>query len=120
MNVSEASLSAISTIIGGGIVGLPFAFYNLGFIVGLIVEIFFSYLTRLSCEVYLAAKDLIPGRLDSLYEIGYMVTGRSSIFLISLIISINSFGLMMIYFNIFAKISQSVAISIFYNDEIVH
>jgi amino acid permease len=43
MTVSEASLSAISTIIGGGIVGLPFAFYNLGFIVGFIVEILFSY-----------------------------------------------------------------------------
>lgn len=105
MTVSEASLSAISTIIGGGIVGLPFAFYNLGFIVGLFVEIFFSYLTRMSCEVYLAAKDQIPGKLDSLYEIGYMVTGRSSIFLISIIIAINSFGLMMIYFNIFSKIS---------------
>ena len=43
MSVSEASLSAVSTIIGGGIVGLPFAFYNLGFIIGFIVEIFFTY-----------------------------------------------------------------------------
>jgi amino acid permease len=105
MNVYEASLSAISTIIGGGIVGLPFAFFNLGFIAGFIIEVIFAYLTRLSCQIYLAAYELIPGKLDSLYEIGYMIFGRKSIFMISFIIAINSFGLMMIYFIIFAKIS---------------
>jgi hypothetical protein len=34
-----------------------------------------------------------------------MILGRSSIFINSSIIAINSFGLMMIYFIIFAKIS---------------
>lgn len=120
MSVSEASMSALSTIIGGGIVGLPFAFYNLGFIVGFIVEFLFLYLTRLSCQVYLASKDLIPGKLDSMYEIGFMVTGRSSIFIISTIIAINSFGLMLIYFNIFSKISQSIAISLFFDNVVIH
>ena len=44
-----------------------------------------------------------------------MILGRKSIFMVSAMISILSFGLMMIYFIIFADISVSLISQLFYN-----
>jgi len=51
--------------------------------------------------MYLNVKDLVPDKPDSLYEIGYMLVGRASIFVLASIFIINSFGLCMIYFIVF-------------------
>ena len=54
------------------------------------------------------AKDLTPGKPESLYEIGYILYGRFSIFMISSILVFNAFGMCMIYFNLFATTAESL------------
>jgi len=49
------------------------------------------------------AKDLIPGKPESLYEIGYILFKRKAIFAISGIMMLNAFGMCMVYFIIFGK-----------------
>lgn len=97
------ALAIISTIVGGGIVGLPLAMLTLGLLVGISLNALICYITFLSGIVYLALRDLIPGKPNSLYEIGYMVQGRKSIFLVALIQTVNSTGLMLIYFIVFGS-----------------
>lgn len=62
--------------------------------------------------MYLATKDLIPGKPESLFEIGYMLFKRASIFFVSAIITINGFGLCMVYFITFGGIVESIFIDI--------
>ena len=53
------SLAILSTIIGGGIVGLPFALYHTGIPVGILMNLVFSVLTLYSCVLYIKARELI-------------------------------------------------------------
>jgi amino acid permease len=53
------SLAILSTIIGGGIVGLPFALYHTGIPVGILMNLVFSALTLYSCVLYIKARELI-------------------------------------------------------------
>jgi hypothetical protein len=55
-------LAIISTIIGGGIVGLPYSFYYAGIPVAILLNLIVTLLTILSCYMYLLAKDLTNGR----------------------------------------------------------
>jgi len=96
-------LAIVSTIIGGGIVGLPYAVFLLGLVVGIILNLVICYLTFVSGILYLALRDLIPGKPNSLYEIGFKLQGRKSIFIISGVTFVTSAGLMLIYFITFGE-----------------
>jgi len=51
---------------------------------------------------------MVPGNLDSMYDLGYVIVGRGSIFFISTIIAINSFGILIIYFIIYGDILKTL------------
>lgn len=94
-------LAILSTIIGGGIVSLPYSFVSIGLPFGILLNIFGVIVTIFSVDLYLAGKENIPGKPESLYEIGYMVMGRNSIFLVGFIQFINAFFLCILYFIVF-------------------
>ena len=50
-------LTIISTMVGGGIVGLPYAFLNLGIFVSVGLVIVVAFITINSCWIYLRSKD---------------------------------------------------------------
>lgn len=114
MSVVDATLSLISTIIGGGIVGLPYAFYYLGIPFGIFTLILVGFLTHRSCLMYLRTKDILPGNQESLYEVGFMILGVKSIYAIAGIISCASVGLIMIYLIVFGEIVGTVVADIFF------
>ena len=104
----EASLALLSTIIGGGIVGIPYAMYHLGIPFGIGLNLIIMVSCWYSCVLYLGAKQLVPVQVQSLYEIGFVTLGRLSIYLISVILLISSFGLMLIYFIVFGDTFDSI------------
>ena len=91
-------LALISTCVGGGIVGLPHAFLYLGIPSAIVLNILVIISTALTINLYLGIKDAVPDRPESLYELGYMIAGRNTIFIIAATMIVNSLGLCMIYF----------------------
>ncbi len=59
--------------------------------------------------LYLKVKDMLPGKPESLYEIGYILQARTSIFIISSILAFNALGLCMVYFIVFGSTVKSIA-----------
>ena len=101
LSINQGALAILSTCVGGGIVGLPLAMYNLGLPLAIFLQVLVMFSTHMSSNMYLYIKDIVPDRPDSLYEIGFMIMGRKSIFILASILIINSFGLCMIYFIVF-------------------
>jgi len=101
-------LSLLSTIVGGGIVGLPFSMYHAGIPLGLNLNLLIAIASYYASELYLRAKELTPVPVESLYEIGFVALGSRSIYLISLLTGVSSFGLMMIYFIVFGDTAASL------------
>lgn len=59
------------------------------------------------------AKDLVPGKPESLYELGYILFQRKAIFMISGILVLNSLGMCMVYFIIFGKTMGGIYAAMF-------
>ena len=61
MTTFEGALSLLSTIIGGGIVALPFSIRQFGIPLGLLVLFAVMELSYLSAYLWLKIKKLMPG-----------------------------------------------------------
>jgi len=109
-----ASLAILSTIVGGGIVGIPFSIYQTGIPLGIVMNVLIALSVHYSCVLYLAGKDLMPVAVNSHYETGYLTIGRASIYMICLINLVGGFGLMMIYFIVFGDTTASIVHQLFY------
>ena len=109
LNAFEAGLALLSAIIGGGIVGLPFAMIHTGIPLGLALNIIVAAAGCYTGSLYLTCTSLSPTHVESLYELGFVTMGSASIYIISSIILISGIGCIMIYFIVFGDISASLA-----------
>ena len=105
MTTNEAALVLLSTVVGGGIVGLPFAIFHLGLPLGFLFCILSAYIAKRSASLYILLREKTPpGNLESLYEIGFMCSGRKAIFMISASVTFFCLGLVTIYFIVIGDI----------------
>lgn len=117
MTMFEAALAIVSTIVGGGIVGVPYSLLHAGIPFGIFLHFIVAASCSYSCLLYIRAKDLIPIHVESMYEIGFSVMGRFSIYVCSIVIWVASVGLMMIYFIVFGDIAASISKQIIFDDK---
>ena len=75
-------LAILSTIIGGGIVGVPYSYLIFGIPIAIVLNVLVVCSTIYSGKLYLNVKDTIPDKPESLYEIAYMCVGKASVFLV--------------------------------------
>mmetsp|Transcript_26690 Transcript_26690/g.25726 ORF Transcript_26690/g.25726 Transcript_26690/m.25726 type:complete len:96 (+) Transcript_26690:149-436(+) len=94
-------MAFVSSIVGGGIVGIPYSFYYCGIPFGVFINIVIILFTLYSIYLYCIAKDLTNDK-QSFSEIGYIAWGRISIFVVNFIIFFNGIGLCMVYFIVFS------------------
>ena len=116
LTASGAVFGIISTILGGGIVGLPFSFYSCGLYLGLVIAIIASFQVVIQSILYLKAREVCPNKPSSFFEIGYLTLGRASIFIICFCIWVNSFFLIIIFLNVFSNIALNVMKSLIWDN----
>ena len=95
---------------------IPWAFYNTGFYLALTFSVFASAQVILCSVLFLKARDMCPDSPSSMFELGFILLGRSSIFWITFIIFVNSFGLLIIFFNVFGDTFKDFMTQIFWSE----
>ena len=99
----------MATNVGGGILGLPFAFYRFGLPLGLAFTLLVAFLCHFSTMMYLNVKDMTIGRYESVYEIAYALFGRFSIFFVCSIMFLNNFGSTILYYMVIGDTCSSLS-----------
>lgn len=60
LTLFTGALSVLSTIIGGGIVSIPYSYVSLGIPLAILLNIVVIIITSLSSNLFLACKDVLP------------------------------------------------------------
>ena len=108
LTVFQTSLALVATNIGAGIVAMPYAFYHLGLALGVFTIVVTAFVSWMAVVLMMKAKDLSPRHYESLYELGYLLMGRSAIFAICSVVLVQAVGLIMVYYIIFADTMSEV------------
>ena len=105
-SIIQAALSIISTIIGGGIIPIPYAMYAPGFQWGLQIHMILICIMVFCTHLYIEARDRIG--FETISELCYMCFGRSSVFMINLLVAFVIFGILTLYLLLLSRISISM------------
>lgn len=106
VGVFGVMLTLVGTIIGGGIVGIPFATLQTGIWLVLVVHVLNFIWGVYSVHLLLEAKNI--SGLASFSELGFYCFGRASIFIINGLIVLAQCGMPIIYFMIVGDIGKGL------------
>ena len=102
----QATLSFISTIIGGGIISVPYAATTAGMRFGVLINFIILAVLLFATHLYLRVRYFYG--FASLSELLFISFGRSSVFLINALLAFSCFNILVLYFVLFSKISLSL------------
>ena len=108
MTLMETSLALVATNIGGGILGFPYAFYHLGITLAVIMTLVLAVNNHMSSMMYLKTKDLTPRKLESVYEIAFLLFGRASIFVVCIIMFLSNYGAIVLFYMIIGETTSTL------------
>ena len=96
-------LTLIGTRMGGGIVGIPYATQQIGFLTALCFQIVYSIMAVFAIFLLLKVREITGD--TSLSSIGYNCYGRISIFFINSMIAVGQLGFVVIFFIVFGDVA---------------
>ena len=96
-------LTLIGTRMGGGIVGIPYATQQIGFLTALCFQIVYSIMAVFAIFLLLKVREITGD--TSLSSIGYYCYGRISIFFINSMIAVGQLGFVVIFFIVFGDVA---------------
>ena len=106
LSVKGAALSYVSTLIGAGIIALPYAFVQAGPFLAVFLHLFMASCLMMAVILYFKTKDNLG--YESLAELAYLCLGRASVFIIYSVFSMAVFSIVVMYTILFSKIGVSI------------
>jgi amino acid permease len=110
MHTYEAVLGILASVLGAGMVFIPYTLEKVGFTVALFLITFAMLVGQASVELYMQTVSLLPFPVNTLYDLGYIVMRtRIIVYVIAFLQLIMSCGLVICYLILFGTTSASIA-----------
>lgn len=112
-------MAIISTIMGGGIVSIPFAYAVAGIAVGFSIQCLVITAIWISCVLYLQTRTIL--RCNTTFSvIANLCMGSISGIILNLLIVFAVFGIMALYMILFSEIAISLVGASYAEDHFLH
>ena len=98
MGIVETINTLLSTNIGAVALVAPYALYHMGLIFGTFYIIFIGLVCLFTILMYVRTKKLMPRNVETVFEIAYLMFGRSSIFIVCGILLIDCLGCVILFY----------------------
>jgi sodium-coupled neutral amino acid transporter 11 len=108
LTVFQATLAVIASIIGGGIICIPYAMTTAGFINGAIINFIILVIQMYCTHLYMRAMDMFG--LRSISELCYMCFGRHSVYIINGLLVFVFFGYLVMFEILFSNLATSIVL----------
>ncbi|CDW73860.1 UNKNOWN [Stylonychia lemnae] len=116
LNTMQAAQAFVSTIIGAGVVSIPYVFAQAGYVVGILMHL--VMIATLNFSVHLLLKSREYSGFESYGEIAYICLGRPSVFITNFIITSATSLIVVMYGMLFSNICASFAYNIYNSHQI--
>jgi len=108
LTLFQATLALIASIVGGGIICIPYAMTAAGFINGAIINLITIAILIYCTHLYIRAMDMFG--LRSISELCYMCFGRYSVYMINGLLVFVFFGYLVMFQILFSNLATSVVL----------
>jgi amino acid permease len=110
MHTYEAVAGILASVLGAGIVFIPYTLEKVGFTVSFFLIIFAILVGQASVELYMRTVELLPFPVTTLYDLGYIVMRtRIIVYVIAFLQLIMACGLVICYLILFGVTAASIA-----------
>lgn len=90
---------------------IPYSFYRAGVPISVLILTISAMVAVYAGRLFLLAKEMTPGKPENLYELCFAWQRRPGIFVTGFVMFLNSFGMMVVYFIIFADTTVTLMLS---------
>ena len=108
MSIFDTVMALLATSLGAGTLSISYATYHIGMFYGIAAVIVMMILAHFSMMMYVKTMELTPSKSESVYEIAYLLSGRTSIFVICSILFVTNFGSVVLFYMMSAEALSSV------------
>lgn len=105
--VGGTTLAIISTIMGGGIVSIPYAYAVAGVTIGISAQVTVIIAIWISCTLYLQTKNILRCQ-TSFTVLANLCLGSISTYILNMLLVFAVFGIMALYMILFSEIAISL------------
>ena len=106
LSIPRASMALMNSVVGGGIVSLPFSMAQIGVVNAVLLHMLVLFMVNITLYIFLRLRTMYKS--DSYTDLSYICFGNSSVYMLNTLIFVCICGILAMFFILMSDIVQSL------------